>query len=72
MSCYHIPHYINRNRKQRNEIVKSRRRVFSNVRTVKAFANEDTETIKFYDKNEYLYERSKYAANIYGFWQFYT
>jgi hypothetical protein len=39
---------------------------------VKAFANEDTETIKFYDKNEYLYERSKYAANIYGFWQFYT
>ena len=42
--------------------------VFSNVRTVKAFANEDTETIKFCDKNLYLYERSKYAANIYGFW----
>lgn len=46
--------------------------MFSNVRTVKAFANEDVETIKFFDKNEYLYEKSKYAAKIYGFWQFYT
>ena len=37
------------------EYTESAEEVFSNVRTVKAFANEDTETIKFCDKNTFVY-----------------
>jgi ATP-binding cassette subfamily B (MDR/TAP) protein 10 len=29
--------------------------VFSNIRTVKAFANEDNETVSYYKKNEEVY-----------------
>ena len=39
---------------------------FSNIRTVKAFATEDTECINYQKKNDYVYKRAKAAAMCYG------
>ena len=39
----------------------------SNVRTVKAFATEDVECMRYAKKNDYVYKRAKSAAICYGF-----
>lgn len=44
--------------------------VFSNIRTVKAFANEDNETVNYYKKNEEVYNAEFQSGKAMGCLQF--
>ena len=39
---------------------------FSNIRTVKAFATEDTECIAYAQKNDWVFKNARKAALAYG------
>ena len=43
---------------------------FSNIRTVKAFATEDHETVSYYEKNEKVFDAEVSAGKAYGCFQF--
>jgi len=43
---------------------------FSNIRTVKAFATEDKECMDYSEKNNYVFERARVMARIYGAFNF--
>lgn len=43
---------------------------FANIRTVKAFATENQETISFFKANEVVYEAEINAGKAFGFFQF--
>jgi len=45
---------------------------FANVRTVKAFATEDRETIKFDEGNLIVYYKGKYKSVWYGAFNFFA
>jgi len=44
---------------------------FSNIRTVKAFATEDTECVSYGEKNDNIYAKAKRAAHAYGIFNFF-
>lgn len=43
---------------------------FSNIRTVKAFATEDAETVTYFERNEKVFEAEISAGKAYGVFQF--
>ena len=43
---------------------------FANIRTVKAFATEDHECNQYMEKNEYVFQKAKKAACLYGAFSF--